>query len=71
MKILSLTGEEKDEAVMEFTWGRRVWGYDVFSGQPVLPLTLQQVESMLSQMEVERSVVGTYSYEKSCSGYCF
>jgi len=57
-EILNLTGEEKDEAVMEFTWGRRVWGYDVFSGQPVLPLTLQQVESMLSQMKVERSVVG-------------
>jgi len=57
-EILSLNDEERQEAVMEFTWGRRIWGYDVFSGQPVLPLTFQQVETMLSQMKVERSVVG-------------
>lgn len=57
-EIMALKGEEHDEALMEFTWGRRIWGYDVFSGQPVLPLTNEQVESMLSQMKVERSVVG-------------
>jgi hypothetical protein len=57
-EILKLPDEEKAEAIMEFTWGRRIWGYDVFSGQPVLPLSNQQVENMLSQMNVERSVVG-------------
>jgi len=57
-EILSLPDEEKAEAIMEFTWGRKIWGYDVFSGQPVLPLSNQQVENMLSQMNVERAVVG-------------
>ncbi|OQA19949.1 MAG: hypothetical protein BWY64_00513 [bacterium ADurb.Bin363] len=57
-EILQLSDEEKAEAVMEFTWGRRIWGYDVFSGQPVLPLSSQQVENMLFQMKVERAVVG-------------
>jgi len=57
-EILNLPDEEKAEAIMEFTWGRKIWGYDVFSGQPVLPLSNQQVENMLSQMNVDRAVVG-------------
>lgn len=57
-EIEKLPEEKYNEALQEFMWGRKVWGYDVFSGKPTIPFTYEEIEELLRILKVKRAVIG-------------
>lgn len=54
-KLPTLTWEKAREQIL---WGRKLWGYNAFTGGPTLPFSQEEVEEMLKKMGVEALVVG-------------
>ena len=57
-EIRTLTGTQWDKAKEAFLWGRKVWGFDYYTGMRTKPFTNEELEEMMKKMGIRGFVVG-------------
>ena len=57
-ELLSLPADEVPRLRESFLWGRKLWGFDYYSGCRTSPFTQAELEKMLAGLEVDAVVVG-------------
>jgi hypothetical protein len=57
-EIEALPSANLVKARESFLWGRKVWGYDFYSGTRTSPFSQKEIEEMLEAMRVDGIVVG-------------
>lgn len=50
--------DEYEKLREQYIWGRKVWGYDAFAGGETSPFTEEEIDEMLSKLQVKGAVIG-------------
>lgn len=57
-EIQKLSGPTREKAKEAFLWGRKVWGFDYYTGMRTKPFTNEELEEMMGKMGIRGFVVG-------------
>lgn len=57
-EIKELPRPERDKVKEAFLWGRKVWGYDYYTGMRTKPFTMDELEEIMKRMHIKGFVVG-------------
>ncbi|MHC9539970.1 MAG: metallophosphoesterase [Vulcanimicrobiota bacterium] len=57
-EVANLDGPQKDKAREAFLWGRKVWGFDYYTGMRTKPFTNEELDEMMKKMGIRGFVVG-------------
>ncbi|MBI2266112.1 MAG: metallophosphoesterase [Armatimonadetes bacterium] len=70
-QLAALPSVTYEKALESFVWGRRIWGYDVFSGRKLDPPSEADVDRILAKLGVQSVVIGHTPMGKSRPYYAY